>query len=446
MTSAPRPRSAGALLLGLVGTALLGAGILPAPADAAPALPGVYHVSPTGSDSADGSLIRPWRTIAKATATAPAGSTVLVAGGTYQPFAVTQPGQTVAAMPGQRVLVRGRAGVRDVILLAAPAVTLLDISVTGCVPNPTPVGGFGDGGSSAIRINDGASGVTVKGTTITNSRGTNQHGLPFGCYGILVHNADASRIVGNDISGTGTGVYLNGGGRLAVIADNRIHDNDVLIRNTPGGDDDYGANGITFSNVSALPGAVATKNVITDNAGPSSDYVYDGGAFEIYNSSNVQILANTIANNENVLETGTSPDGSNPLGDCVGNVFAGNEASGRSAGSGLDRSVGLILRCATAMVIDHNTFTEIDWWLYEITTGDKFSSDVIGLAITGNTISQYQKVYHLAVDPQASLLLVDANRIHFTGPIFASYGDGSTSPDLADWQTRSGQDRLTTAY
>ncbi len=445
-TPGARPRSTARLLLTLVGAALLVAGVAPTRADAAPALPGVYHVSPTGSDDADGSLTRPWRTIAKATATAPAGSTVLVAAGTYAPFAVTQPGQTVAAVPGQQVLVRGRAGVRDVILLAAPAATLLDIAVTGCVPDPTPAGGFGDGGSSAIRIDDGATGVTVKGATITDSRGTNEHGLPFGCYGIFTHNADAPKIVGNDISGTGTGVYLNGGGRLAVIADNRIHDNDVLIRNTPGGDDDYGANGVTFANVSALPGAVATKNVITGNAGPSSEYGYDGGAFEIYNSSNVQILANTIADNENVLETGTSPDGGNPLGDCVGNTFAGNQVSGRSAGSVLQRSVGMILRCATAMVVDHNTFSEIDWWVYDITTGDTFSSDVNGLAITNNTISQYQKVYHLAVDPLAAHLVVDANRIHFTGPIFASYADGTTSPDLADWRARSGQDRLTTSY
>ena len=429
----------------LAGAALL-AGFVPAPADAAaPALPGVYHVSPAGSDAADGSVLAPWRTIAKATATAPAGSTILVAGGSYEPFAVTRPGQTVAAVPGQQVLVHGRAGVRDVVLVAAPAVTLLDISVTGCVPDPTPQGGFNDGGSSAIRIDDGATGVTVKGTTVTDSRGTNQRGLPFGCYGIFSHNADAPKIVGNDISGTGTGVYLNGGGRLAVVADNQLHDNDVLIRNTPGGDDDYGANGITFANVSALPGALATRNVITGNAGPSSDYGVDGGAFEIYNSSNVQILANTIADNENVLETGTSPEGDNPLGDCVGNTFAGNQASGRSSGSGLQRSVGMILRCATAMVVDGNTFTDIDWWVYEITTGDKFSSDVIGLAITDNTISQYQKVYHLAVDPLAALLVVDANRIHFTGPVFASYADGTTSPDLADWQARSGQDRLTTA-
>lgn len=405
----------------------------------------VYRVSPSGNDSADG-VLTPWRTITKATATAPPGAAILVEGGTYEPFTVTKPGQTVTAAPGQQVEVRGRSGVQDVVRLAAPGVTLAGITVSGCVPNPAPSGGLGDNGSSAVRIHDGATAVTVRNVTIRDSRGTNQHGLPFGCYGILVHGADAPVITGNDIAGTGTGVYLNGGGKGALILDNQIHDNDVLIRNTPGGDDDYGANGITFANVDALPGALATGNVITGNSGPSSDYGHDGGAFEIYNSSHVRMVANTIADNENVLETGTSPDGANPLGDCVDNVFIGNDARGRAVGSRLERSIGLILRCATAMVVKGNTFTDIDWYVYDIFTDDKFSSDVNGLVLTGNTIDQWQKVYNLAVDPLAARLVIEANRIRFTGPVFASYGDGSTSPTLADWQERSGQDRLTTTY
>ncbi|MBJ7359617.1 right-handed parallel beta-helix repeat-containing protein, partial [Nocardioides sp.] len=403
----------------------------------------VYRVSPSGSDTADG-LLAPWRTIQKATATAPPGATILVETGTYEPFTVTKAGQTVTAAPGHQVRVVGRAGVQDVVRLAAPGVTLSGVTVTGCVPDPSPPGGVGDNGSSAVRIHDGATGVTVRGVTIRDSRGTNQHGLPFGCYGVFVHGADAPVVVGNDISGTGTGVYLNGGGKGALVADNHIHGNDVLIRNTPGGSDDYGANGVTFANVDALPGAVATRNVITGNSGPSADYGYDGGAFEIFNSSHVRMVANTIADNENVLETGTSPDGNNPLGDCVGNVFAGNDARGRAPGSRLERSIGLILRCATAMVVQSNTFADLDWFVYAISTGDVFSSDVNGLAITGNTVSQWQKVYHLGVDPLAARLVVDANRIHFTGPVFASYGDGTTSATLADWQARSGQDRLTT--
>ena len=194
------------------------------------------------------------------------------------------------------------------------------------------------------------------------------------------------------------------------------------------------------------PGALATGNVITGNSGPSSDYGFDGGAFEIYNSSHVRMVANTIADNENVLETGTSPDGDNPLGDCVGNVFAANDARGRVAGSGRERSIGLILRCATAMTVKGNTFTDLDWFVYDIFTGDQFSSDVTGLALLGNTVSQWQKVYSLRVDPASVGLVVDANRVHFTGPVFAGYRDGSTSSSLADWQARTGQDRLTTTY
>ena len=68
------------------------------------------------------------------------------------------------------------------------------------------------------------------------------------------------------------------------------------------------------------------------------------------------------------------------------------------------------------------------------------------LAITGNTVDQDQKVFHLGLDPIASRLVVDANRYHFTGGVFASYDDGTTSPTLADWPARSGQDRLATSY
>jgi len=426
--------------------AVVAAGVV-VPAVGAPGVPGLtYYVSSQGSDGASGSQQAPWRTIQKATSTAPAGATIVVGSGTYAPFSVTKQGQTVQSDTCASVVVRGSSGVRDVVLLDAPGATLRGVTVTGCVPRSNPAGGYNDNGSSAIRIDDGATAVTVQGVKVTSSKGTNSNGLPFGCYGIFVHNADASRILGNDISGTGTGVYFNGGGRAALVADNTIHDNDVLIRNTPGGDDDYGANGVTFANVDALPSAVATRNTITRNSGPSSDYKYDGGAFEIYNSSHLKIVDNTIADNENVLETGTSPEGNNPLGECVDNTFAGNRATGRPAGSRLERSVGMILRCATGMVVHGNSFTEIDWWVYDIFTDDKFSSDVTGLAITGNSITQWQKVYHLGLDPVESLVAIDANRFHFTGPIFASYADGTTSPSLADWQRRSGQDRLATTY
>jgi nitrous oxidase accessory protein NosD len=428
-----------AALVVALGALLTALGPLPGRADAA--LPGPYFVSPTGSDAGDGSALHPWRSIAKATRTAPAGSVIVVSAGTYGGFRVTRPGQTVTAAPGERVVVKGRSGVRDVVLVTAPGVTVAGLTVTGCVPDPTPPGNFNDEASSNVRIDDGATGVVLRDLTIRGSRFRNQYGLLFGCVGIMAHRADASRIVRNDIAGTAAGVYVNGGARDTVVADNRIHDNNVLVRNTPGRDDDYGAIGIGFSNVDAVPGPVATRNVITGNAGPSSDYGYDGGAFEIYNSSFTTIVGNTIRNNENVLETGASPEG----GACVGNTFTGNESVGRTAGSRLKRSIGMILRCATAMVVDHNTFTGLDWWVYELSTADRFSTDVNGLAITGNTHRQRDRVYRLAIDPVAARLVVEANRFPVTGPWFASYGDGSGSRTLAQWQQRTGLDRVSPA-
>src|SRR5690349_6970750 len=94
---------------------LAAAGLPTAPVGAAPAVPGLtYYVSGQGSDTAAGSQEAPWRTIQKATSTAPAGATIVVGTGSYGPFAVTKHGQTVQADTGASVQVRGTAGARDV--------------------------------------------------------------------------------------------------------------------------------------------------------------------------------------------------------------------------------------------------------------------------------------------------------------------------------------------
>jgi hypothetical protein len=407
----------------------------------AAAAPTSYYVNTQGRDTGNGSKQLPWRTIQKATSTAPAGATIYVSAGTYDPFVVIKAGQVVTAASGQGVLVQGKAGVQDVIRVAATGVQLLNLTVSGCVPNPAPADGFENNGSSGIRINDGATNVTVQNTTVRDSHGVNSYGLPFGCYGILVHNADQSHLIGNNISGNGAGIYFNGGGRLAEVLGNQIHDNDVIIRNTPGNNDDFGGGAVSFTNLTAAPGPTATKNILTNNAGPSSDYEADGGAFEIYNASNVRIENNTLANNENILETGTGPGGK-----CVNNRFAGNTATGRPPISTLSKSIGIIARCGQNMVIDRNSFTEIDWWVFTIDTGDEFSGGVKGLTITNNRFDQWQKVYHLAVDPVENKITVDRNQYHFTGPIFSSYADGTTSAKLGEWQARTKLDLHSTVF
>lgn len=428
-----------AILVAAVAIAV-GSGVW-SPPRAAAATSASYYVSPQGSDSGTGTKQRPWRTVQKATSTAPAGATINLSSGTYDPFVVTKTGQVVTTASGQSVLVQGKADVQDVIRVAATGVKLLNMTVAGCVPNPAPVNGFENNGSSGIRIHDAATNVTVQNMTVRDSHGVNSYGLPFGCYGIFVHNADQSHLIGNNISGNGAGIYFNGGGRLAEVTSNQIHDNDVIIRNTPGNNDDFGGGAVGFTNLTASPGPTATRNVITNNAGPSSDYEADGGAFELYNASNLRIENNTLANNENVLETGTGPGGK-----CANNRFVGNTATGRPPISTLSKSVGTILRCAQNMLIDRNSFTEIDWWVFVIDTGDQFSGGVKGLTITNNRFNQWQKVYHLGVDPVANQITVDRNQFHFTGPIFSSYADGTTSASLAEWQARTKLDLHSTVF
>jgi hypothetical protein len=65
---------------------------------------------------------------------------------------------------------------------------------------------------------------------------------------------------------------------------------------------------------------------------------------------------------------------------------------------------------------------------------------------TDNRVNQWQKVYHLAVDPVVNQLTVDRNQYHFTGPTFSSYGDGTTSASVAEWQSRTRLDLRSTVY
>src|SRR4051794_7257368 len=443
VTGTPRPAIVVRLLALLLGTVASVSVVLVVSAPSAQAR-SVYRASPSGSDSADG-IQKPFKTVQKATDTAPAGATIELSPGTYAAFTVKQQGQTIIGTNAAKVVIKGRSGTRDNILIAAPNVTVANLTVKGCKPNPNPAGGFGDDGSSAIRIDNDANEVTVKDVIIRKSIGKNQNGLKFGCYGIFIHSANGSKILHNDISGTGSGIYFNYGGQGARVEQNNVHDNNVLVRNTPGGDDDYGAVAITFSNVQGSPGPTASQNTITGNSGSSADYEFDGGAFEIFHSSNVAMVNNQISNNENVLETGTIP-GSAGAGDCAGNVFAGNTVQGLTAKSKLQRSVGFILRCATGMAIKDNTITDIDWWVYEIAVDDSFAGDVNGLTIQDNQVTQVQKVYHLAIDAAQDQVSITGNKFRYTGTTFASYGDGSTSPTLEAWRKTSGQDATSSTF
>ena len=69
-----------------------------------------------------------------------------------------------------------------------------------------------------------------------------------------------------------------------------------------------------------------------------------------------------------------------------------------------------------------------------------------GLTIRGNQVTQYQKIYHLAIDEAQNHVAITGNKFRYTGTIFASYGDMSTSPTLEAWRNRSGHDKASIPF
>lgn len=393
-----------------------------------------YYVSPSGNDAAAGSSAAPWKTIQKAVATAPGGAIIRVKAGTYTPFTVTRSGLSILSAPNEKVVIKGTAGTKHVIAINASNTTVSGMSVIGCVPDSSLA-------NSGVYIGS-TTGVKVTDMVIADSHGKNTAGVTVGCYGVSTVGASNFTLSGNDIYHNGSGINVSGGGQNAQLLNNKIHDNDVLILNGGGDNDDYGAVGITFDSITASPGPLAQGNILYNNIGPSQDYGTDGGGFEIFKASNVRMASNTIYNNDNIIETGT--DGS---AECTNNSFTNNTASGRNSGSAVKLSVGMILRCNKNMSIANNTLGPVDSWMFDIETGGTYGSSVDGLSITNNKITQSNgaSIYAISVNPSGRGFKFSGNKFHYDGA-FAYGWSNNTIKTLADWQKLSGLDASSTAF
>lgn len=402
-----------------------------------------HWVSTHGSDGNAGTSRQPWRTIAHAVQNAPIGSAIFLRGGTYAPFTVGRSGLTISSAPGERAVIQGVAGVRDVILITAQDVTVTDLTVAGCVPKvDADVNVHGDHGSG-IRL-DRTRGVTVRGVTVRDSHGTTAAGLPVGCYGILATFSRDSTIAGAELYGNGAGVVVIGGGRGILVEDNNIHDQDVILHNTADRNlDDYGGYGLAATFVTDRPGPTFRRNTLVGNAGPSSDYGVDGGGVEIYDAANVTIDANTFADNDGVMETGTGSAGA-----CADIVFSGNTVTGRSLSTRLTASTGLVLRCAANMAVRGNEFSELDAFTLLVATDGPFAGSVENVRVSGNTVTQgWGAVYLLQFGSgDTPRLSIDRNRYQGVRPGFAVIDDGEqTTVTFAAWKLRTGYDVRSTA-
>lgn len=101
-----------------------------------------------------------------------------------------------------------------------------------------------------------------------------------------------------EVTNAGFGVYIEG--QFNLVTRNYAYDL-KMVKNTPGGDDDYGAAGFVIAN---------TDNEVSHNRcarcrAPSYDYGYDGGVIELWaNADNAYIHHNHGTESDGFLEAG----------------------------------------------------------------------------------------------------------------------------------------------
>lgn len=208
--------------------------------------------------------------------------------------------------------------------------------------------------------------------------------------------------------------------RYVRIERNDLMRNDGMVVNDAKPDNDRGANAVV---VYRTPGPVQiVGNRAWGNRARSMDYGFDGGAFEIYDASRVAMTGNRVWNNQNVIETGTSPGGA-----CRNNRFERNVAyRGKATGP----TFGMILRCAEEMRVADNTFYDLDRFVFDVTAdASRFGGSVEGLTIVGNrAVSRRDKIYSVdsALPPSVRIDGQLSANVG-SGPLAYVYGRGQTS-------------------
>ena len=350
----------------------------PTPAATNPSVPvnGALYVSTSGSDNNPGTIARPLRTIGKAAAVAPAGTTVIIRGGTYAGFDVTRSGLTFTSYSGETAVVTD-ATRDDVIQFTG----VTSGTVKGLVVQGSTVA-YGSG----IKVKD-SSGVTVSASTIRNNR----------TFGIVIVSSSNVTIDGNSISGNADGIEERYAGNGVVISNNKIFGNTKAV------DSGRGMEGINF--YKSTGSVTVVGNVLYDN----------GTHFEVYGASNLNITGNVTWNGQ-IMETGT--DGL----PCANNRFTRNigyKGAGFQGGS----TNGMILRCASNMLVAHNTLDGFDLFAFDIVDGTKgvaYGGSIAGLQIYNN-IAVGGRAYSIDSALPASVK-IDYNLLYNVGST-AQYGN-----------------------
>ncbi len=192
------------------------------------------------------------------------------------------------------------------------------ISRSGTAGNPITFNNYGTGNlpifsgtgstiSSLIYMNN-RSYIIIDGINITDpSLSPTDRSIPSKIQrGIYVDGSGAANVIirNCEISLVGVGAYF-------VASNNTLEKSTItnmrMVRNTQGGDDDYGANPVVISS----PNNNILSNYFKDCYATSYDYGYDGGAVEIYGSGthNNKVMYNTAINCNGFMEFGSGDGG-----------------------------------------------------------------------------------------------------------------------------------------
>jgi parallel beta-helix repeat protein len=125
-------------------------------------------------------------------------------------------------------------------------------------------------------------------------------------YAIVVENSPNCIVRNCDISLVGIGISVSGNSHGTLIYNNLIH-NLRMLRNTIGGNDDFGATGIVLNSSNVT----VSKNKFEDCWGTSYDYLYEGGTVEFFGDtvSDNLIVYNTANNNNGFIKIGSIANG-----------------------------------------------------------------------------------------------------------------------------------------
>ncbi|HEY1015542.1 MAG TPA: right-handed parallel beta-helix repeat-containing protein, partial [Herpetosiphonaceae bacterium] len=235
-------------------------------------LPGgpTRYVATNGSDSSDGSLAAPWRTIQKAAASATAGTTVFIRGGVYQEKVTVNVSGSAAApisfqsYPGEQAVLDGAnlspasgpnalltIDSRSYVVIKNLELRNLRTSSSGVVPVGISVSGAGTG--VELRNNF----IHHIETNYTGRNGGDAHGIAV--YGDSATAIRQLLIDGNELAnlklGSSEALVVNGNVDGFTITNNLVHDtNNIAI-------DAIGYEGVAPSNDRARNGLIADNRV-----------------------------------------------------------------------------------------------------------------------------------------------------------------------------------------